>query len=88
MRRPQGVVCGTLTTMSLTIRLATEADVPTIGDIYNHYIEHSTCTFHLEPQSHEHYLAWFHDRSEAHPITIGVTDDLVVGWGTLAQRYW
>ena len=33
------------------IRLATEADLPAINDIYNYYVPRSTCTYQLEPET-------------------------------------
>ena len=35
------------------IRLADEADLAVINDIYNHYVLHSTCTYQLEPERME-----------------------------------
>src|SRR6266702_1003235 len=52
------------------IRLATEADLAAINAIYNHYVEHSTCTYQLAPESDEARLAWFHRHGAAHPVTV------------------
>ena len=37
--------------MLAQLRLATEADLPTINEIYNHYVLHSTCTYQEEPST-------------------------------------
>lgn len=70
--------------MSLTIRLATENDVGSIGDIFNHYIEHSTCTFQVAIKTHTEHRDWFRDRSELHPVIVAETDPTIVGWASLS----
>ena len=35
------------------LRLAQEADLTAINDIYNHYVLHSTCTYQTEPETIE-----------------------------------
>ena len=69
-----------------SIRLATLADLPAINDIYNYYVETSTCTYQLEPETLEARTAWFHEHAPAtHPITVAVIADEVVGWGALSK---
>jgi L-amino acid N-acyltransferase len=68
----------------VTIRLATEADLPAIRDIYNHYVHTSTATFQLEPDTEAERLAWFRARGEKHPATVAVADGQVVGWASLS----
>jgi phosphinothricin acetyltransferase len=70
--------------MSITIKLATEEDVQAIGAISNHYIEHSTCTFQVTVQTPEHYLGWFRQRSDLHPLTVADENNVVLGWGSLS----
>ena len=65
------------------IRLATEADLPAINAIYNHYVAHSTCTYQLAPESAGARLAWFHRRDVAHPVTVAEIGGEVVGWASL-----
>ena len=70
------------------IRLATQADLPAINSIYNHYVLHSTCTYQEIPETPRDRLDWFagHD-PEKHPITVATMDgedDEVVGWGSLS----
>ncbi len=69
---------------SIPIRPATVADVPAIRDIYNYYVLNSTCTFQLEPDPEAERLAWFQDRSDAHPAIVAEVDGHVVGWAALA----
>lgn len=48
-------------TLPITIIEAEEKHINQILDIYNHYIAHSTATFHLEPETLEEYTAlWQH----------------------------
>jgi len=68
----------------LRIRPATEADLPAVRAIYNHYVSTSTCTFQLEPDTEAERLAWFRTRSDRHPVTVAETDGEVVGWGSLS----
>ncbi len=66
-----------------SIRLATPDDAGIINAIQNHYVVHSTATFHTEPQTLEDRLAWLEGRSPAHPVTVAQADGSVVGWGSL-----
>jgi phosphinothricin acetyltransferase len=67
-----------------SVRLAAQADLPAIGAIFNYYIAHSTCTFHLEPQTDAEYQAWFHDCTDAQPLTVVERDGRVLGWASLS----
>ena len=68
----------------ITIRRAAAADLPFIAGVMNHYIETSTCTFHLEPRTPEDYAAWFRDRTDAHPVTVAELDGRAVGFAYLS----
>jgi L-amino acid N-acyltransferase len=71
---------------SIQIRLATEADLVAINDIYNYYVPRSACTYQLEPEPIEGRMAWFRDHPpEAYPVTVAVIDGVVVGWGSLSK---
>jgi phosphinothricin acetyltransferase len=69
--------------MTPALRLATEADLPAINAIYNHYVVHSTCTYQIAPETAEARLHWFRKRSPVHPVTVAVVDGTVVGWASL-----
>jgi L-amino acid N-acyltransferase YncA len=71
----------------ISIRLATEADLVAINDIYNHYVHHSTCTYQEEPEPIEGRRAWFLKHGENHPITVAELDGRVVGWGSLSAYH-
>lgn len=69
---------------NLTIRLATQADLASINEIYNHYVLHSTCTYQEEPASAPEREVWFAAHSPAHPITVAEQEGHVVGWASLS----
>ena len=74
------------TAMSPTIRLATEADVPAINEIYNYYVHRSTCTYQLEPEPLAGREAWFKDHSpNKYPVTVAESAGVIVGWGSLSK---
>lgn len=68
----------------ITVRVATEDDVPTILDIYNHEILHGAATFDIEPKSLGDRLEWFRETQQP-PHCVIVADDglMVAGWGCL-----
>ena len=68
----------------ITIRPAVAADLPFIAAVMNHYIETSTCTFHLEPRTPDDYAAWFRDRTGAHPVTLAELDGHPAGFAYLS----
>src|SRR5947208_1988322 len=67
-----------------TIRPATEGDLSTINDIYNHFVLHSTCTYQTEPERMEDRRGWFANHGPKHPITVAESNGIVVGWGSLS----
>ena len=71
--------------MEALIRLAAEPDAPAICEIYNYYVRTSTCTFHTDPESIDHRLAWLRAHGERHPATVYCVDGTVVGWASLTQ---
>jgi L-amino acid N-acyltransferase len=69
-----------------SIRLATEADLSAINDIYNYYVLRSTCTYQLEPEPLEARVAWFGAHSpEKYPVTVAEMDGQIAGWGALSK---
>ena len=68
----------------IDVRLATEADLGAIDDIYNHYVRGSTCTYQYEPTLPSERLAWFHQHDAAHPVTVAEAAGRVVGFGALS----
>ena len=65
----------------MTIRHATEADLPAIVDIFNATIPTRTATAVLEPVSVEERLPWFREHApERHPLLVCETEDTIAGW--------
>ena len=69
------------------IKLACEADLVAINDIYNHYVFHSTCTYQEEPEPIESRRRWFKHHGEKYPVTVATIDGAVVGWGSLSRYH-
>ena len=69
----------------IRIRPATEEDLETVRSIFNYYVETSTCTFNLEPQTREECLASFRARTDKLPLVVAEIDGRVVGWAGLSQ---
>ena len=65
------------------IRLATEDDLAAINEIYNHFVEHSTCTYQMTPETMEARLKWFRTHDEKHPVTVATIEGQIAGWGAL-----
>lgn len=65
------------------IRLAHAEDLPAINAIYNHFVEHCTCTYQAVPETAEARLAWFRAHDPRHPVIVAELDDEVVGWASL-----
>lgn len=73
--------------MGPTIRLARHDDLPAINDIYNHFVEHSTCTYQETPEPMAARRAWFDAHGPGHPVTVAEIDEQVVGWGSLSPYH-
>lgn len=65
------------------LRLATEADLPAIRDIYNHYVLTSTTTYQEVPDTLDDRRIWFRNREPRHVVTVAELDGGVVGWASL-----
>jgi phosphinothricin acetyltransferase len=68
----------------IQIRPASEADLQSIREIYNHYVRTCTCTFQIEPETEAQRLAWFLNRGPAHPVIVADLAGRVTGWGALS----
>lgn len=70
--------------MDVEVRIATEADVPAIREIYNYEVLNGTATFDTEPRTLEDRLAWFREAQRPpHVVLAAEIDGAVVGWGSL-----
>jgi phosphinothricin acetyltransferase len=74
--------------VSMTIRDATEADLPAIVAIYNASIPGRTATADTEPVSIESRRDWFRDHdSEKRPLWVAVDSEVVAGWLSFQSFY-
>lgn len=70
---------------TVTIRLASERDLPSIFDIYDEQVRHGTSTFETVPRSPAERLDWFarHPPSR-YPVLVATVSGSVVGWAGLS----
>jgi len=69
------------------IRVAREADLTAINDIYNHYVLNSTCTYQEEPETIDDRRRWFQHHGAKHPIIVAELDKKIIGWGSLSPYH-
>ena len=76
------------------VRSATEEDLVRVGEVVNHYIEHSVFNFRTEPQSIGELRTVWAQRHQRFPWLVAVLDDRVVGvayagpWNERAAYRW
>ncbi len=68
----------------ISLRPATEADLPAINAIYNHYVRTSTCTYQYEPETEEGRRQWFAEKGKKHPVIVAEEEGEILGWGALS----
>jgi L-amino acid N-acyltransferase YncA len=71
--------------MSVTLRHATVDDLDAINAIYNHYVEHSTCTYQTVPSTAQERRAWFDTHGPEHPVIVAEENGQIVGWASLSR---
>ena len=69
----------------MLIRPVERGDLAAINAIYNHYVQHSTCTYDEDLTTEAEREAWFELHRGQYPATVGVIDDEVVGWASLSS---
>ena len=69
---------------AFTLRPATLADCLAINDIYNHYVQHDTCTYQTEPDTLAEREAWLARHGGPHPALVAERAGEVVAWGSLS----
>jgi L-amino acid N-acyltransferase YncA len=74
----------------ISIRTASEADLPALLAIYNHVILHTTAVYTYEPQTMEARVAWYRDKvSAGYPVFVAEEDGRVVGFSSYGPfRAW
>jgi len=61
---------------------------PRLTEIYNHYVTHTTVTFHVTPFTAEQRREWFglHTLIGPHRLLVGTMDGAVVGYASSSFR--
>jgi phosphinothricin acetyltransferase len=69
--------------MNVVLRPAAISDVPSILDIVNYSIVHTTANYNYEPQTLEVQQQWFEKKEQSNfPVIVAVQNDVVVGFGS------
>jgi len=72
----------------MTIRDATEADLPAIIAIYNATIAGRMATADTQPVTVENRQDWFHEHHpNARPLWVALENDVIVGWLSFQSFY-
>lgn len=71
--------------MAFELQTAVEEDSRAISEIYNHYVDTSTCTFDLQRESIKERIAWLREHGDEYPVLTCRADDRIVGWGALSS---
>ena len=72
----------------MTIRDATEADLPAIIAIYNATIAGRMATADTQPVTVENRQDWFHEHNpNARPLWVALENDVIVGWLSFQSFY-
>ena len=74
----------------VTIKTATEEDIPTLLEIYNDIIINTTAVWHEEPHTLVMRQEWFELKKEqGFPVFTAIEDGKVIGFSTIASfRAW
>lgn len=73
------------TATSVTVRAATEQDLPVMRDIYNYFVSRSTATFALNEETEAERAEWFVNHVQHNlPVLVAELDGRVVGWASLS----
>ncbi len=72
----------------MTIRDATEIDLPAVVAIYNAAIPGRIATADTQPVTVESRRVWFHEHdSNARPLWVALENDVIVGWLSFQSFY-
>ena len=71
----------------MQIRLAIEANLEAIVEIYNAAIPSRMSTADLKPITVESRRDWFHAHSDRYPVWVITSDEKIIGWQSLQRFY-
>jgi len=77
-------VQGAVTARTITTRLATPADAPSIARIYNQGIAERVATFETTPRTDEQIVAQLVERGERYPTIVVERDGRVIAWAAVS----
>ena len=71
-------------TPAIRVRPGEAQDLPTLTQIYNHYVQHTVATFDIEPFSVEGRQEWLRQYAETgpHRLLVAEVDGAVAGYAT------
>lgn len=66
----------------MIIRAASLADLPSVTEIHNYYVQNTHITFDIRPFTPEQRTPWFHDHSDGrrHRILVAEDDGKILGY--------
>lgn len=68
----------------ILLRTAELDDAEQVGEIYNHYVLHTTATFDLVPRSVEDQREWLRARRGAFAAVVAVEDETILGFASIS----
>src|SRR5689334_2481482 len=77
--------------MKINIRIASEADLPAMLEIYNDIILHTAAVYDYEPHTLEMRTEWFRTKQrQGFPVFVAVDGDVIAGFSTIGpfRREW
>lgn len=77
--------------MNITIRIATEADLPEMLEIYNDIILHTAAVYDYDPHTLEMRTEWFRTKQrQGFPVFVAEYNGVIVGFSTIGpfRREW
>jgi phosphinothricin acetyltransferase len=72
-------------TNNIVIKLASPGNLLGINQIFNYYVDHSTCVWTTTPYSNAERKAWFEEHGENMPVVVAELNGCIVGWGSLSS---
>ncbi len=68
----------------IKLRLAVESDLFQINDIFNYYVEDSTCVWTTHLCTEEERQEWFTSHDTTTPVIVAEQEGEIIGWGALS----
>ncbi|MBP7735574.1 MAG: N-acetyltransferase [Spirochaetes bacterium] len=69
----------------IIIRNALKKDMLAINDIYNYYVQNSTCTYQTKLELIENRYIWFDEHNDYYPIIVAEINNDVIGWASISK---